>query len=325
MNIFKLISLYIAIFFFFTVDMTWGGEFHTTDTQAMTCADCHTMHYMEGGTPPTKSEAGGPWNMLLLYSTTTKLCLMCHDGSDANAPDVIHPVTMYNESGDEYSGAGFFSNSGGSISNNGHNLDYNAPNVPFSSLANISLNCASCHDPHGTENYRNLLSLPKTQGQTSVILNTDVYENKKPPLPPSQSGAVLAYKKSNMGYKAKMSIWCKECHSDLNDIGIGHHPTDVPINGMGYHTDPAHWVAGSGSGFGLITGDNVEGIPRLRFQVTQATDYNTSKVVAENNQVFCGTCHLAHGGAYKYGMAWPYAEGGENIDKNSGCQQCHNK
>ncbi len=326
---FKTNLLYIAVTLFSMVNIVSAGEFHSLNAEIMTCADCHTMHYMDGGVLPTKSEAGGPWDQLLLVSTTTKLCLMCHDGSDVKAPDVLHPVNMYDNSGDEHSGAGSFYNSEWE-NTNGHDLENSVSDVPFSTLTNITMNCASCHDPHGTDNYRNLLTKPidARVGTTVVILDTDIFENINPPFPPDQSGAISAYRESNTGYKANMSLWCMNCHDDLknNMPGAGriHHLTDVPLNGTGYNTDPAHWAAGSGSGFGDATGDLIEGVPRLRFQSADAYDYSSSKSAGQDNQVYCGTCHLAHGGGYRYGLAWPYADTGGSVDKDSGCQQCHN-
>jgi hypothetical protein len=67
---------------------------------------------------------------------------------------------MYAGSGDEHSGAGSFANSGGVANDNGHDLGLNTSSPPFSSMTNVTLTCASCHDPHGTPNYRNVLTAP---------------------------------------------------------------------------------------------------------------------------------------------------------------------
>lgn len=304
--------------------------YHDLAMNRQPCGDCHTLHYSKAGTQPPKTEAGGPFEKLLMRSTTNKLCLFCHDGSDPNAPDVLDAVTMYNGSGDEHSGAGFFTTVG-NANPNGHDLGVNAQTVPFSSLANVTMTCASCHDPHGTPNYRNTLTSPAGGAGTGVVMATDVFRNLPPGDPPSPQGSVNAYKRSNEGYKAKTSRWCTECHDQLKPhVGgitrtVNHHLADDPINGPGYPTDPAHWFNGTGSGFGTTTGDNVEGIPRLRFQVSSATDFNSSQAAAAGNQVTCTTCHLAHGWRYQKGLAWLYADTiGDLTDKNSGCQQCHN-
>ena len=158
----------------------------------------------------------------------------------------------------------------------------------------------------------------------------DVFRDLPPGDPPSPGESVSAYRESNEGYKAATSLWCAECHDELSPLqntpsSRQHHLIDVPINGAGYPTDPAHWVAGIGSGFGATTGDAVEGVPRLRFQVPLASDHATAQGVAPSNEVMCMSCHLAHGGAYEGGLVWPHeGGGGDPTDKDSGCNQCHN-
>ncbi len=313
----------------FTVaTMARSAHYHDLEKNRQPCGDCHTLHYGETGAAPANVEAGGPFPQLLIRGTTNKLCLFCHDGSDPKAPDVLDPVAMYAGSGDEHSGAGFFANSGGFANPNGHDLGLTAAVVPFGTRTNVTLSCASCHDPHGTINYRNVLTAPV--GGTGVPVETgkDVFREVPPGDPPTATASVAAYKESNLGYKGKTSAWCAECHdrlkSAVNTISNRvHHLTDVPLNGAGYPTDPAHWQGGTGPGYGTATGDAVEGIPRLRFQVSDAVDFPTSKAVAPGNQVICGSCHLAHGGKYRKGLVWPYLEQGSFIDANSGCSQCH--
>lgn len=308
--------------------------YHDLEKNRQPCGDCHTLHYSEAGGVPAKVEAGGPFPRLLVRATTNKLCLFCHDGSDPKAPDVLEPVTMYAGSGDEHSGAGSFSNSGGTANPNGHDLGVNSTSVPYSSLSNVTLTCASCHDPHGTPNYRNVLTAPAGGPGTVVEMGKDVFREVTPGDPPSAAASAAAYKESNEGYKAKTSAWCAECHDKLkSSVNLPgnrrHHLTDVPLDGAGYPSgitvDPLHWASGEGSGFGTATGDAVEGVPRLRFQAAGAMDFTSSKAVAGSNQVMCGSCHLAHGGKYRKGLVWPYKESGKPADSNSGCQQCHNR
>jgi hypothetical protein len=306
-----------------------AAYYHDLEKNRQPCADCHVLHYSESGGPPAKVEAGGPFARLLVRATTNKLCLFCHDGSDPKAPDVLDPVAMYAGSGDEHSGAGWFANSGGMSNPGGHDLGWNAAVVPFSSLTNVTLTCASCHDPHGTPNYRNVVTAPVGGTGAGVEMGKDVFRDVPPGDPPSTTSSIAAYKESNEGYRAKTSAWCTECHDRLKS-GVNvpgnrsHHFVDVPLDGVGYPTDPPHWIAGSGAGFGTTTGDIVEGVPRLRFQVPGATDFVSSKTVAAGNQVLCGSCHLAHGGGYRKGLIWPHGESGSPADANSGCQQCHN-
>jgi hypothetical protein len=303
--------------------------YHDLEKNRQPCRDCHTLHYSEGDALPLGVEPGGPFQQLLIRATTNKLCLFCHDGSDPKAPDVLGPVAMYDGSGDEHSGAGFFDNSGGFSNVKGHDLGLNSATVPFSSMTNVTLTCASCHDPHGTSNYRNVLTAPAGGLGMSVEMTRDVFRDQPPGDPPSAGASIAAYRESNEGYKANVSKWCAECHNQLkpsvnNPTNRIHHLVDVPIDGAGYPTDPPHWGGGVGNGFGVVTGDETEGVPRLRFQSAGAMDYTSARTVAPGNEVMCATCHLAHGGRHEKGLVWPYKDSGEPVDKDSGCNQCHN-
>ena len=83
-----------------------------------------------------------------------------------------------------------------------------------------------------------------------------------------------------------------------------------PINSG--QTEPGHWFAGTGTGF-----PDGGGIPRLPFIVLDASDFASGGVVAEDNHVFCLTCHKPHGTQHSDGLRW------DNDAPNKGCQQCH--
>jgi hypothetical protein len=320
----------IFAFLLLSYSLSKAGEYHNQGD--VICSDCHTTHYSERGTLPEGAEAGGPFPDMLLVSSIDHLCMSCHDGTDPAAPDVLAPVVMYNGSGSEFSGAGYFSEADGVMSPLGHDLGVTSL-APYSIPAKtMVLSCVSCHDPHGTSNYRNLLLNPDSSGgDINLTLNSDIFEENNPANPPSRGTSIMAYRSNNTGYRDKMTNWCTDCHNALSPDNPGsspahfmRHPSAASFDISSYHISSSHWITGSGEGFGLAAGDGIEGIPRLRFQAPGATDYISSKVPARTNELFCGTCHLAHGGPFQSSLLWPYKTSGQ-ADLYSGCQQCHIK
>lgn len=346
-----------------------GATWHDLALSRQACNDCHIEHYSARGQKPQQTPGSmpvtvgqdGPYPQLLVQATTNALCLFCHDGSNPKAPRVLAPVTQYAGSGAENSGAGFFDSRAPSSdcqatdSCKGHDLYGVARSIPDNTASKtMALSCASCHEPHGTFNYRNLKSAPAGGSGVKVEVSSqgsprEVFRDQPVPDPPSTLWP-QAYKSSNTGYRANSSKWCTECHDSFKPLvggstrgGIDHHLADFPINGtVGgvLKSDPDHWVQGDTGdhsaanldlGFDQSTDDGAgtEGVPRLRFQVPAATDFASSRSVAAGNQVICTSCHFAHGGKYKKGLVWPYkerdAQGNPlSVDFNSGCDQCHN-
>lgn len=99
------------------VAATWAaGPHRSADVQANTCARCHSIH-------------SGLSALLFKVASAAEIpdasvvCIDCHAGSNAQAPDVMGP------GGDTFSGV------------SGHTFD--------PSHKGSSLTCASCHDAHG--------------------------------------------------------------------------------------------------------------------------------------------------------------------------------
>lgn len=303
-----------------------AGEWHFGSN--LQCGDCHVEHGIAGGNPIP----GGPYSTLLKKGTVNGLCLTCHDGSDPSAPDVLAPVTMYNQTLSLESAGGHLVTPG-MVNAAGHSLDI-AMATPLSSTGRtLSLTCANCHDYHGNTNYRNLRYDPARTGDSiSVALGSDVFNGVPPSKPPSSASSPAAYERGNIGYKTGWARWCASCHDQVatnspapSPAHFSGHPSEVAfgVAGSGSHVDVSHWLAGIGEGF---FGNNEvpgEGVVRLPFLQPTATEFSISRTVSSTNMISCVSCHSSHGGANAKALRWPYVEGGVNY--LSGCQQCHNK
>lgn len=345
MKIKNLLFVILLSVFFLGMDAGIDAGFHGT---GLICNKCHTIHYSENGeSPPTTgfgpdgtsgADSGGPFPHLLIKEHSTHLCLTCHEGGVMDAPDV------YKDDSNNLTerSAGFFGDVD-TLNANGHNLaeDYIDPSGSGVCLAchwsptpfnEVKVGCINCHEPHGRDptnpdyRYRNLqyAAMPGSEPIITAFVN------------PSATG-LNVYERSNIGYAApNNSTWrevtniCLDCHHTFSGYSYtregnsetGHpirHPNtdsehDVwePINKYSdWSTDPVHWENGTGIGFA---------IDRLPFIVKGATSYTEATTAAQNNEVFCLTCHKPHGNDNNSAMRWSYRE-----NSSVGCQQCHNK
>ena len=311
------ISVFIILLCMLLVET--AAAFHEETT--LVCNECHTMHYEDGDTPPNGG-GDGPFKHLSIKEHSSMLCLSCHDGK-VGIPDVSGADDV---NGLAERSSGFFATV--NVDNaNGHNL---ALDRTRGNLDKTQVGCIDCHDPHGKSTsapdykYRNLqwTSDPDSEPMIRAFVK------------PGVTGLDV-YEQHNIGYTApdtKTSDWrevtsiCFDCHPAFKSDGytrnsdgtcVRHPSTDSErgiwelINKHGApQTDPEHWRVGAGIGFA---------IGRLPFIVSGATGYTeAATVAAQTNEVFCLTCHKAHGSGYKNSLRWP-------ANSNLGCQQCHNK
>lgn len=324
-----------------------AGDYHTG--AGLICSDCHTMHYYEEGvTPPPGADAGGPFDKLLMKTSTNNLCLSCHDGATGadGAPDVLTTAGADHATN---RGAGAFRSAVATTSVSGHQLGVVAdagttpPGGTWSVPAD-GLDCADCHEPHGTTSYRNLKLRPGGVGADIPV--TDVSQTALTP-------TATQYNVTNIKYGADAnnnpdySNWCAGCHTSFNatvaDQAGAAWTNDANIGGddagdTGGANEPWHrhpvthvtmWEA-DGNGHADYTNYSVTVASRTPTASTTAT------YPANDNTPFCGSCHKAHGSDVDRTLTTGHADGliyddgttatiqdGSNMQQT--CNICHKK
>jgi len=276
----------------------WGGDWHQAGS--LVCSDCHTMHNSEAGLPMRYDGVSAPAQRLLRAQDATRLCLACHDGSAPDAPDVTAPVSYLTDPA-----AGWFvENPLGQPNPNGHDLLPPGPQHAPGSADNFVLTCLSCHAPHGSDSYRNLILEPSGGGNSGpvspVVAQTVTADGTNPG---------LVYDPANLFYKSGIAAWCNDCHGDFHgrtssEEGTAEpwlrHPQGEPISAS-YGSDYTFW----------------SGTIAARVPVETPTDDTIPSV---DDTVFCLSCHKAHGSAHPDGLI--FADGATRL---STCRQCHNQ
>lgn len=283
-----------------------GGYTATTDA----CAGCHRAHTATQGN--------------LLLSNTRDLCLTCHgstaSGAQTNVTDGVYSQYR-NVSGDFVNkdtlgvegtvgapllGGGFdFYRNQGQVAyqptTSSHDVSGSVTSVWGLGTANTGqtaematgLTCGTCHDPHGSSNYR--------------ILRTSVN---------GHAVSVTSHEDGNWDYTAEhwgsgISNFCSACHENylgggpLNTGGVVHFRHEIDMNySVGDNDNPE------------ITGFQGYTLPLANS--------------GQGDQVVCTTCHLPHGtsAAQDINSASANITGDSSllrIDNRGVCEVCHQK
>ena len=284
-----------------------GGYTPATDA----CAGCHRAH-----------TAIGP--QLLVELTTYDLCMTCHGssatGAVTNVYDGVLEAAAGSNLGTPLNGGGFVNyhatgiTSAHDVSNTitdawGNGVDRG---MEAAMAGGQGLDCASCHDPHGSTNYR-ILKLT-VNGQAVTVTQVDegaqIYDSEQWP--------------------ANISNICAACHGAYHETAanVGS-DTAGQIYGGGYtHRVDMAYNAGAYTGH-----PNPETTPLGGYTLPLADS-------GGGNLVACSTCHLSHGSSAAMSG---YADGGPTgsgtlpgnttaadsallrLDNRAVCEVCHRK
>ena len=330
------LSLYVAIVALVGLtSRAEAGDFHTAGS--LVCSDCHVMHYSVShtytgaATPDPLLATGGPFPRLLKNSSS-QLCLACHDGK-TDAPDVRGANT-----GTYVRAAGHLNVNGDGNEATGHTISSTAA-PPGGTWTNPGLQCTHCHDKHGNGYYRNLLPNPGTsKGKTVTYLTGAAYTGTVAIQQLASTPMATHYAASNIRYRQTqagstdfgISEWCGGCHGDyhgaggasnmggslMGDTGASRwlrHPTRDVTMAEGVtnrHIDTSHWFSS------LLS----------RVPVVSPSGTIPGTASGSDNEVFCGSCHKAHGSPNRKGLIFDNettAAGEDGTSLNQTCQQCH--
>ena len=298
-----------------------GGYTPTTDA----CAGCHRTH-----------TAPGP--RLLLANSTYDLCVTCHGGSGAGANTNVDDGLYLSSRDDAPGGAdgnvgagntpdnapllgGGFVNYGGNPVSSIHDADESTAAAwgngvnrgVVADLAAGNLNCASCHDPHGSPNYRILKAT--INGNAVAVAQVD-------------EGAAKDYDTEQWG--TGMSSVCAACHDayHVTTSGSGSDPLVAANGGYAHSVDMNYSYGGANV--------NPETVGYGGYNLPLA------ETASAFGRVVCSTCHMSHGTAatmagFADGGFDPFGAGSPpgpipsgdsallRLDNRGVCEVCHQK
>lgn len=291
-------------------------------TETNLCLSCHQTHTAVGG-------------RLLKAESIKALCLTCHEGSGSKY-DVLNGQirgaegwgaisNTPNTSPESLAGAfGTAGNPPGTVTvspnlktiTSAHTMDVAINQAPGGSTAySGNLSCASCHNPHGTTNYR-ILRTYINDPAWNISVNARAVTSD-PNTGKEAADYFGTYNTTNSPLNANptssITMLCRSCHRDFAlSAGGG-------IVDSGYESNPSNFDAGNPFGAtpntltghtyrhaigisvfsGRLADSSIEvAIPdatkiTLPLENPNATMLATNNTT--NNKIVCITCHVAHG------------------------------
>ncbi len=195
------------------------------------------------------------------------------------------------------------------------------------------MSCTSCHDPHGTSDFRFLYGAGRVV-QDGVATFTNAA--------PDADGLSIFFgaegPTSHTAYRGGMSAWCGNCHGDFHNNNTQLvHPSGMTVGATIAQTYNLYNGTVDQTGGAEATAYLAE----VPFEDAANTTDSTAGPTA-TSQVSCITCHRAHAtsapdaGRWDFSVALLEEDGAEsgsyaipdpynNPNQRSLCNKCHNK
>lgn len=317
-----------------------GGYSEDTDS----CAGCHRAHT---ATSSITWFNGTEERSALLISTAEQqfeFCFTCHGseaaGAATNVWDGVYEGTAHGTNGAQLNSGAFSDDvvgmnkhtyNGGSWGAWGGGNTGNLPDDPAAVLATgtgaqIVMTCGSCHDVHGSSNYRLLKDMvgPDPQAvvggylndsptnptpQPFVISNEEGYPQEGWRLGDAGAAQMDLYvpnytepkyaKAPALDTSKGMSGWCSGCHTQyMNESSVYNANDSFDFNQWGFVTRHRHPV---NSELGAFNGARDLNLDLIALRRTQGTGLPTAWADGESEDIKltdwidCLTCHRSHG------------------------------
>jgi len=314
------------------------GAFH--EEGVANCNGCHITHTGDGGAVVAQG--------LLIAESASDVCLLCHEGnwgrvlgSDPRSPPPQHGAGNFafllegnlNDTPEGVGGPIPGDAAGHNIVAPGHALgaDPRYPVAPGGGFPSNRLGCTSCHDPHGTGNFRLL------HGAGEIHEGVATFRFSAPDAVGVglKSGGESA--RHHTAYRAGMSDWCGNCHGRYHDQGVSgfEHPSEENLDATVAQRYNEYNGDDDPTGGVEVTAY----LPEVPLEDAAATTSSTSGARV-SSRIMCLTCHRAHGSSAPAAGRWDFnvpflADDGREsgsyaipspyLDLNQGslCAKCH--
>ncbi len=310
------------------------------------CNSCHTMHNsQDGGLVDPLSPNGNAF--LLTKSDPSSVCIACHDHLDRTFPiggDPLAPPSpraggnfiflIEDNLNDGHGGAtnpipGDAAGHNIISAENGLAADATLLTAPGGTFNSSIMACSSCHNPHGSTEFRFLYG---------VGSGPDGYAPFANPAPTAIGTSIFAPEgATHTAYQSGMSAWCGNCHGDFHNNNTKLiHPSGMTLGGSVAQT--YNLYNGSDD---LVGGTQATAyLNEVPFEDAANTTSSTTGPSA-SSQISCVTCHRAHAssapdaGRWDFSVSFLVEDGHESgsytipnpysVYQRSLCNKCHKK